>query len=83
VFLRSLSSSQLLGDALGFDLSGFGPALFELIDSARDIEQVLLTSVERMAVGANFNMQLLFGGAGDKSVAAGANDLGISEIGWV
>lgn len=76
----NLSGFKLLGDPLGFDFRGFGSALFEFINGAGHVDQVLLAGIERMAVGANFNMELFFSRAGGKDVAAGADDLGFGEV---
>ena len=47
-------------------------ALLEAIDTAAGVNQLLLAGVERVALGADFNAQLLLGGTGDESVAADA-----------
>lgn len=61
----------------GYLLGGFGA---ELINHAGGIHQLLLAGVKRMAIGANFNIQLTQSGAGGKSIAASAFDLGLSKI---
>ena len=78
-----LSLGQFLGDALGLEFRAFCSALFELVDSPSHIQEVLLARVERMAIGTNFNMEFLFSGTRSESVAASANNLGVSEILWV
>jgi len=78
-----LSGLKLFCDSLGLKFRGFGSALFEFIYCPGNVQQVLAAGIEGMAVGANFNMQFLFGGTGDKGVATGANDLGIRKILWV
>lgn len=47
--------------------------LLEAIDTAADVNQLLLAGIERMALGADFNAQLLLGGTGDEGVAANAS----------
>ena len=47
-------------------------ALLEAIDASAGVNQLLLAGVERVALGADFNAQLLLGGTGDESVAADA-----------
>ena len=48
--------------------------LLETIDTAAGVNQLLLAGVERVALGADFNAQLLLGGTGDESVTADAGD---------
>lgn len=73
--------------SFGFRLSNFfasfGCASFEFLDGAGGVQKILLASVEGVAVGANFNMHLWLGGTSGESVAAGADDFGISMILWV
>lgn len=78
-----LSGCQFLGNALGFHCRGFGAALFEFLNRTGGVQKVLLAGIERVAIGTNFNMKLLFGGTGGEYVAAGADNLGISKICWV
>ena len=47
-------------------------ALLEAIDTAAGVNELLLAGVVRVALGADFNAQLLLGGTGDESVAADA-----------
>ena len=47
-------------------------ALLEAIDTAAGVNELLLAGVVRVALGADFNAQLLLGGTGDESVAANA-----------
>jgi hypothetical protein len=61
----------------------------EALNAAGGIHQLLLAGKERMAVGANFQMQLLafVGGAGGKAVAAGAQHFnlvvaGVDSLFW-
>ena len=50
-------------------------ALLELVHAAAGIHQLLLAGVERVALGADFNAQLLLGGAGcERFTAYAAND---------
>ena len=50
-------------------------ALLELIHTAAGVHQLLLAGVERVALGADFNLQLLLGGAGGEGFTAyAAND---------
>ena len=46
--------------------------LLEAIDTAAGVNELLLAGVVRVALGADFNAQLLLGGTGDESVAANA-----------
>ena len=47
-------------------------ALLELIHTTAGVHQLLLAGVERVALGANFNLQLLLGRAGREGLAAHA-----------
>ena len=47
-------------------------SLLKSVYTTAGIDQLLLTSKERMALGADFNTDLALSGAGLKSVAAGA-----------
>ena len=47
-------------------------ALLEAVDTAAGVNQLLLAGKERVALGADFNAQLLLGGTGDEGVAADA-----------
>ena len=50
-------------------------ALLELVHAAAGNHQLLLAGVERVALGADFNLQLLLGGAGGECFTAyAAND---------
>ena len=47
-------------------LLGLTVTLFEALDPASGIDELLLTGKERMAFGANFNPDVLFSGTGLK-----------------
>ena len=55
--------------------------LVELINTAAGVDQLLLAGVEGVALGADFNGDVLLGGAGLDDVAAGASDGGLLVIG--
>ena len=55
--------------------------LVELINAAAGIDELLLAGVERMALGADFNEDVLLGAAGLDDRAAGAADGGLLVIG--
>ena len=63
---------------VSYDRKGSGKTVFlvELIHAAAGIDKLLLAGVERVALGADFNRDVLPGGAGLDDVAAGAADLG-------
>ena len=48
--------------------------LVEALDASAGIDQLLLTREERVALGADFNLQLLLGRAGGEGLAAYAAD---------
>jgi len=53
----------------------------ETIDAAAGINQFLFARKERVALGANFHSDFLFGGTGFKALAASASDSGDCIIG--
>jgi len=55
--------------------------LLEFVDTTAGINQLLSAGVEGMALGTNFHVQILLGGAGLELGAAGADDLGRSVVG--
>lgn len=63
--------------------SGLGGLLLEFLNAACCVYELLLARVERMAVGAQFNTDRVFGGSGGELHAAGAGDLCLWVIGWV
>ena len=56
-------------------------ALVEAIDTSTGVNQLLLAGIERVALGADFNTNLILGGAGGESVATGATDRGLFVLG--
>ena len=54
--------------------------LVELGNAAAGIDQLLLTSVERMALGANFDVDLGLGGTSLNDVAACAGDGAVNVV---
>ena len=56
-------------------------AAIEAVHTSAGIDQLLLASVERMALGADFNVDLGLGGAGLDHVAARAGDGAVNVIG--
>ena len=55
--------------------------LVELVNTAAGVDQLLLAGVERVALGADFNGDVLTGRAGLDDVAAGAADGGVKILG--
>ena len=55
-------------------LAGLGKTALEALDAATGIDQLLLAGVERMALAANFDVDLRLGVTGVNHVAAGASD---------
>src|SRR5471030_314313 len=58
-------------------LGGVRVLLFEAIDAASGVHQLLLAGEERVAVAADVELQVAAGGAGFPGGAAGAVDLGV------
>ena len=54
--------------------------LVELVNASAGVDQLLLAGIERMALGADFNENVLLGGAGLIDGTAGAADLGLLII---
>ena len=55
-------------------LAGLGKTALETLDAATGIDQLLLAGVERMALAANFDVDLRLGVTGVDHVAAGTSD---------
>ena len=53
----------------------------ELVHAAAGVDELLLAGIERVAFGADFNGDVLFGGTGLNHIAAGAADRGRIIIG--
>ena len=74
---------MFLGDVdLGSGLS-FLHALLEFFHAAGCIHELLLACIKRMTGRTNFHMELFASASCGKSIAAGANDFGAGEIGWM
>ena len=56
-------------------------AAIEAVHTSAGIDQLLLASVERRALGADFNVDLGLGGAGLDQVSARAGDGAANEVG--
>ena len=70
------------GGWLRFGCFGFGVLAAEALDAARGVDQLLLAGEKRVAVGADFGVDVAFvGGAGGEVVAAGADDANLVVIG--
>jgi hypothetical protein len=69
--LQSLAIKLILLDAV---------LLVELINTAAGVDQFLLAGIERMALGADLNGDVLLGGAGLDDRAASASDGGLLVI---
>jgi len=61
--------------------ASFAVSLFESLDAAGGVHDLLLTGIERMAVGTNFNVDFRNRGAGLKSVTAGAGNRTLNIFG--
>ena len=55
-------------------LAGLGKTALEALDAATGIDQLLLAGVERMALAANFDVDLRLGVTGVDHIAAGTSD---------
>jgi len=68
-------------DLLGLRFNRFGATGLELLNASCDVHELLFSGIERMALGADLNADLFFGGPGNKRIAARTNDAGFREIG--
>ena len=57
--------------------------LVELINTAAGVDQLLLAGVEGVALGADFNGDVLLGGAGLDDGTASTLDVVCSYLGWI
>ena len=76
--MTAVYATTLTGDGLAFALGGAGflVLLFELIDAAGGVNQLLAASEEGVAVGADFNADIaLVRGTRFEDVATGADDI--------
>ena len=55
--------------------------LVETIDTSTGVNQLLLAGIERVALGADLNTNVLLGGTGGKSIATGTADRGLFVLG--
>ena len=55
--------------------------LVEAINTSTGVNQLLLAGIERVALGADFNTNVLLGGTGRKDVATGTADRGLFVLG--
>jgi hypothetical protein len=55
--------------------------LVEAINTSTGVNQLLLAGIERVALGADLDTDLLLGGAGGKDVTAVATDRGLFVLG--
>ena len=56
-------------------------SLVEPINTSTGVNQLLLAGVERVALGADFNSDVLLGGTGRKDVATGTANGGLFVLG--
>ncbi len=56
-------------------------ALVETVDTSTGVNQLLLAGIERVALGADFNPDVLLGGAGRKDIATGTANCGLFVFG--
>ena len=55
--------------------------LVETVNTSTGVNQLLLAGVERVALGADFNTNVLLGGASGKDIATRATDRGLFVLG--
>ena len=65
----------------GFLLLLQAKTLVEAINTSTGVNQLLLAGIERVALGADLDTDLLLGGAGGKDVTAVATDRGLFVLG--
>ena len=52
-------------------------SLVETVNTSTGVNQLLLAGIERVALGADFNLDVLLGGTGRKDVATSTTDRGL------
>lgn len=79
----NIYSSSCCSRGFVFCIAGLLEAvlLVELVHAAAGVDELLLAGVERVALGADFNRDVLLGGTGLNHVAAGAANRGRLIIG--
>ena len=70
---RKKSVPQLVRTSFSLQIE----SLVETVNTSTGVNQLLLAGIERVALGADFNTDLLLGGAGGEGVAASATDGGL------
>lgn len=83
LFLQLSVGFKFFGNSFGFKFRSLACSAFEFINGSGGINQVLLAGIERVAVGANFNMDFRFSGACGECIAASTNEFGLRVILWV
>ena len=56
-------------------------SLVETVNTSTGVNQLLLAGIERVALGADFNSDVLLGGAGGKSIATSATNRSLFVVG--
>ena len=56
-------------------------SLVETVNTSTGINQLLLAGIERVALGADFNSDILLGGAGGKGVATSTANCSLFVVG--
>ena len=56
-------------------------SLVETVNTSTSIDQLLLAGIERVALGADFNTDVLLGGTGRKDVATSTADRSLFVVG--
>ena len=56
-------------------------ALVETINTSTGVNQLLLAGIERVALGADFNSDILLGGAGGKNIATSTANCSLFVVG--
>ena len=55
-------------------------SLVETVNTSTGVNQLLLAGIERVALGADFNLDVLLGGTGRKDVATSTTDGGLFVV---
>ena len=80
-FLKKYKKSSHYDHAVRTQVLLQAKTLVETINTSTSVNQLLLAGIERVALGADFNTNLLLSRAGSKSVATGATDRGLFVLG--
>ena len=72
---------SVLTEQYGLSILLDAESLVETINTSTSVNQLLLAGIERVALGADFNLDVLLSGTGSKHVATSAADCRLTVLG--